>query len=1029
MAERSPAAAPAPAIPNVYTVPPGVAFLDALAGAVLAGGFPAPDIAPPAPLELARWTILLPTRRAARSLIDAFLRQGGGEARLLPRIRALGDVEEEDLLMAPGEAGPDAVAPAIGPLQRLFLLATLIRDWAREHPRAPLAKALVHSPVQALSLARSLARLIDSFETEQVDLGAIAGLIDVELAGYQELVLGFLALVRVQLPQEMARLGLVSPAERRNRLMAEEALRLEAGKAAGPVIAAGSTGSIPATARLLAAIARLPHGAVVLPGLDQGLERQGWDQLGPQHPQYGMRELLQRLRLDRHDVRELPGIAAGPERQARGWLASEIMRPSETSELWHEAVALNAGRLATALGGLSAIAAPGQREEATAIALIMRRALEQPGRTAALVTPDRGLARRVRAELGRWNIDVDDSAGEPLIRAPAGAFAALVAEAVASGFAARDLVALFNHPFCGFGLERSALIQAAGLLEVAVLRGVPVKPGLAGLAEGLARAPERAAEPHAHPLLKRMDMADWEVAHDLLDRLRQALEPLQALFAAGGEVAFGRLAAAHLAAMEASTAGSAMASPLWTGEAGEALSGLFGELLEHAPALAPLAPRDYAPLVSALMQAVAVRPRYGRHPRLVILGLLEARLVDADVTILGGLNEGVWPAEAETDPWLNRPQRKTLGLPLPERRIGLAAHDFAQGLAARSVTLTWSKKIGSQPAVPSRWILRLMALLKAAGRDASLAPAEPWLEWVKGLDAAGTVRPVARARPRPPVAARPWRLSVTAIDELIRDPYATFARRILRFVPLDGLGGEHGAAERGRMVHAVLHRFARRYPGPMPAEPHLRLLDEARDVMAEMGVDEATAALWWPQMERIARWFVECERQWRSTARAQHAELDGRIAFPVAGRPFVLSCRADRIDELRDGRLRIIDYKTGAVPSFEETAGGYSPQLLIEAFMAMHGGFAGIAAAPAGELVYVRLSGGDPAGETRECRRDVAALAEQTAEGLKRLLEGYADVATPYEARDWSREPDRAGDYGQLSRWREWAAEQGGEER
>jgi ATP-dependent helicase/nuclease subunit B len=561
-------------------------------------------------------------------------------------------------------------------------------------------------------------------------------------------VLEFLALVRVRLPEEMARLGLVSPAERRNRLMAEEAARLEAGGAAGPVIAAGSTGSIPATARLLAVIARLPHGAVVLPGLDQGLERESWDQLGPQHPQYGMRELLHGMASIAMTCGCCRASTWSRSGQARGWLASEIMRPAETSERWHEAVAHNGERLATALGGLSAIAAPGQREEATAIALIMRRTLEEPGRTAALVTPDRGLARRVRAELKRWNLDIDDSAGEPLIRTPAGAFAALVAEAAASGFAARELVALFNHPFCRFGFERSALIEAASTLEVAVLRGVPVGPGLAGLAEGLERAPERAGERHAHPLLRRIDARRWKAARDLLDRLRRALGPLEDLFAADGNVALDELARAHVAAMEAATSGP-QASPLWTGEVGEALAGLFGELLEHAHAFAPLRPRDYAPLVASLMQTVAVRPRYGRHPRLVILGLLEARLVHADVTILGGLNENVWPAEAETDPWLNRPQRKSLGLPLPERRIGLAAHDFAQGLAFGSVHLTWSKKIGSQPAVPSRWVLRLLALLDAAKSTSAIAPESPWLEWVKGLDPAGTANPPpARARAR-----------------------------------------------------------------------------------------------------------------------------------------------------------------------------------------------------------------------------------------------------------------------------------------
>jgi ATP-dependent helicase/nuclease subunit B len=572
-------------------------------------------------------------------------------------------VEEEELLFADGDDGFDAMAPAISPLQRLFLLASLIRDWARKYPRATLAKSLVHSPVQALSLARSLAKLIDSFETEQVELETIAGLIDVELAGHQELVLEFLALVRVRLPEEMARLGLVSPAERRNRLMAEEAARLEAGGAAGPVIAAGSTGSIPATARLLAVIARLPHGAVVLPGLDQGLERESWDQLGPQHPQYGMRELLHGM--------GWTGTTCGccrasvePERLARGWLASEIMRPAETSERWHEAVAHNGERLATALGGLSAIAAPGQREEATAIALIMRRTLEEPGRTAALVTPDRGLARRVRAELKRWNIDIDDSAGEPLIRTPAGAFAALVAEAAASGFAARELVALFNHPFCRFGFERSGVDRRRRARSRSrCCAGSRSGRGLPGWPRGWSGRPSAPGNAHAHPLLRASTPAAGRAratCSTLAPGAGAAGRPVRGRRRGGARRTRPRPCRRHGGGNDGA---ASLAAVDRRGRRGA--GGLFGELLEHAAAFAPLRPRDYAPLVASLMQTVAVRPRYGRHPRLMILGLLEARLVHADVTILGGLNENVWPAEAETDPWLNRPQRKSLGCRCP----------------------------------------------------------------------------------------------------------------------------------------------------------------------------------------------------------------------------------------------------------------------------------------------------------------------------------------------------------------------------
>lgn len=1006
---------------NVFTVPAGVPFLPTLARAILAGGFPAAHLPPPDPLALARWTVLLPTRRAARSLVQAFLDFGGGGARLLPRIRALGDVDEDEFLFtAEGPAVAD-VPPAIPPFKRLFLLAALIADWARRYPRERLARSLAQSPAQALALAQSLARLIDSFDTEGVPLDAVAGLVEGELAVHQELVLGFLDIVRVKLPAEMARLGFASPAERRNRLMDHEARRLAAGGSAGPVVAAGSTGSVPATARLLAVIARLPEGAVVLPGLDQQLDDESWTSLGPHHPQFGMSELLKRVEVERQAVRPLPGVEPSPDREARAWLASEIMRPAETTERWTQAMVGSRERMAAATAGITAIAAPGQREEALAIALLMRRVLEEPNRTAALVTPDRRLARRVKAELGRWNLDIDDSAGEPLLRTPAGAFAALVAEAAASRFAARELMALLRHPLTRLGPDWPRLTTAIADLEVAVLRGRLVDPGLKGLAAAVERAAVAHRSPHDHPLLARIDAAGWQAVRELVDRLVNAFARLDDLFSTADEVGLADLVRAHVAAAEAA-AGDGEASPLWTGEAGEALSSLLAELLDDAPAFPPLKASDYPPLFASLLAAVPVRPRHGRHPRLAILGLLEARLVHADLTILGGLNEGVWPAEAEADPWLNRPQRRSLGLPLPERQIGLSAHDFAQGLAAGAVCLTWSKKIAGQPAVPSRWVLRLIALLEAAGLASALSPGEPWMGWALGLDKPAGLKPIARPAPRPPVAARPWRLSVTALDELIRDPYATFARRVLGLIPLDPLGLVLGAAERGSLVHEILRRFTTNCPGRLPADAVRLLLDQARAVFDAEGIDGATAALWWPQLERMAGWFVEAERVLRQTVERQHVEVTGRLEFAVRGHSFTLTGRADRIDALRDGSLRIVDYKTGTLPSFNETAKKYSPQLLLEAHLATQGAFADIPPAPVSELLYVRLSGGEPAGEVAAFEKDIAAAAASAAAGLRSLLDSYADEATPYAASDWSGEPDQAGDYGHLSRWREWSA-------
>ena len=1003
-------------VARVFTVPPGEPFLGSLARAILAGGFPAPDAPPPDPLALARWSVLLPTRRAARSLASAFLSEGGGDARLLPRIRAIGDPDEEELLWAAeeGDAGLD-LPPAIPPMKRLFLLAGLIREWAAERPRGRLSQALTASPAQALALARSLASLIDSCETEELSLSSLDTLLGDELAGHQAAALDFLDILRVRLPALIAAEGFIGPVERRNLLLKEEGRRL--GSLGAPVIAAGSTGSIPATAELLSTIARLGHGAVVLPGLDLALEEESWTALDPQHPQYGMAELLKRMGVSRGEVRLLPGTVPPPV-CSRAWLASEIMRPTGTTHRWHEAFHGRGAEVEAALRGVEVLEAADEREEAAAIALMMRRTLESRDETCALITPDRALARRVKAELGRWGVAVDDSAGEPLIRMPAGAFMGLIARAAADRFAATSLMPLLDHPFCRVGASRETLLRGARALELALYRNRAPSPPPDRLSEALAAARAGREDAFTHPAVRRLKDYEWEAAERLCVKLLDAFAPLLAL-QERARVPLADLLVAHVGTAEALAVGPGP-SPLWRGEEGRVLSSLMASLMGEAPRFAALGSAEYPALVESFLALAAVRPRRGAHPRLAILGLLEARMADADLTILGGLNEGVWPGIAETGPWLNRPQLQKLGLPLPERRIGLAAHDFAQAFGRPRAVLALSRKIGASPAVPSRWIMRLKALRLAAGVPDDATAGAPWDAWVKALDHPQTVRPAVRPAPRPPADLRPKVMSVTRIEELMRDPYAAFARHVLGLRPLGRLGEVAGAMERGNIVHRMVQEFTRRHPGPLPEGAEALIMEEAEKALAEFGIDGAQAAFWRPQLLRIARWFLDHETIARRDVAAHFVEIDGESELVVGDGVFRLTARADRIDRLLDGTLRILDYKTGALPSFNATKAGFSPQLLLEAHMARLGGFPEVGRADASAVAYMRLSGGTPAGE-HKAPKNVAALVDEAADGLLTLLSAYADAAMPYEARDWSDQPQARTDYGHLSRWREWS--------
>jgi len=973
--------------PRLFTIPPEHAFVDALAQGLL-------DRHGGEPLGLAGALVLLPTRRSARALRDAFLRASGGRALLLPAMRAIADVDEEEFAFDPleGEAALDLL-PALDPLRRRLLLSALVRKWKeRRGERIDAA--------QAAQLAAELARLLDHLQTEGLAFEALGGLVPERFAAHWADTLAFLEVLREPWRGLLEAEGALDPAERRVRLIAALAARWRVRPPDGPVIAAGSTGSIPATAELLGVVARLPLGAVVLPGLDRAMDEESWAALGPTHPQFGFRQLLERLETGREAVAPWPAAAPGPKAPAaRLRLIAEAMRPVETTPAWGALPKLPP----EALDGFSRLDLATGQDEATAIALLLREALEAPAATAALVTSDRRLARRVAAELGRWKIAVDDSAGEPLGTSEPGAFLRLVAEAFADELAPVPLLSLLKHPLAQGG-DRAAFRRLARRLDRRVLRGPRPAPGFAGLlAEAQAT---RKADGEIIAWIERLAAAGAAFA----GLVGQPRPPLAELLAA------------HVGFAEWLSRDDEGRIALWDGEAGEALAAFVAALAEAAEDAPAVEGRSYSALFAELLSGVALRPAWGRHPRLQIWGPLEARLQHADLLVLGGLNEGTWPAQANPDCWLSRPMRLAAGLPAPERRIGLSAHDFAQAAAAPRVVLTRAEKVDGAPTTPSRWLLRLDAVLAAAGLAWPRQPVADHRDWAAALDRPERAPP--RLRPphfAPPVSARPRALPVTDIELWMRDPYGLYAKRVLGLRALDGLDAEPGPRERGVAIHAALDRFVKAHPGVLPPDALARLLHYGDEAFGPHLDSPDVRAFWRPRFRRIAEWFLSEERGLRAAGGRALSEVEGRLALAGPAGPFTLRARADRIEIARGGRLSVVDYKTGAAPENRDVLSGWAPQLPLEAAIASAGGFDGVPAGEVDAMTFWRLTGGPKPGEPKPVKGDVGAIVADAYERLAALVAAFDDPGTPYRARPRPDAAPRYSDYEHLARVREWS--------
>ncbi len=981
--------------PTIYSIPVNRAFADALAAGLIA------RYADGA-LGLAEGAILLPSNRARSAVQAAFVR-AGGQGLLMPRLAVIGDADlDESVALALDAIGDtEPIPPAIEPLRRRLLLAELIE---RHTPadEAPIVGAA------AFQLADGLARVIDQLHYEEV---SAAALVDLDLGAFADHWRASLERLRLLVdhwPAVLARSGSIDRADRRNRLLDRVTAAWRAAPPPRFVVAAGITTAAPAIARLLRTVADMERGAVVLPGLDSAMAAEEWEALGPTradtddasrpletHPQYHLKLLLERMGIARDEVRLWDAVSPFDGPEARAAFASLLFAPAAYMARWQAA-----GDLSAATRGIAGATFADDGQEAQGVALLMREAIETPGRTAALVTPDRALAERVAAALARWGIAVDDSAGQPLARTPPGVLLLLLAE-FAAAFDPVTLIALLGHPLVHGDGERTAWLDQVRRLDL-VLREPGLAPGWDGVA---ARIAALAADPKARGHRSAVELQDW------WNLVSAALAAPLAPFASRAPSPPATLLAALQSALDY-LAGDAV----WAKPAGRALAQLFDAwALARGDGPARVDPGDFPAILGQLLAQESIRPPYGGHPRLFIWGLLEARLQRADLMILGGLDEGRWPAATQPDPWLAPGIRRLLGLPAPERQQGMAAHDFVNALGGRDIVVTRAQRSGGDPAVASRFWLRLAAL---AGDLREPAPGGiPLTRLAAALDVPpGAAQPAARPNPAPPTADRPRRIGVTAVDRLARDPFAFYANHMLGLSALAPLSAAPDPRWYGTRVHRLFEQWVRAGTTVEAFEAELAALanDPALDAIAR--------AFWLPRIEPALRWAAG--RVWAAAAEGRvplGVEMKGEhMAFGVT-----LHGKADRIDRDAEGKLVVVDYKSGGAPSGVAAANGLDNQLGLLGLIAEMGGVEGVEAAAVAGLEYWSLRPDRRAGgvgkvsathgsnlKLKTAGAAVTCAADALADLAARFLTGEEAFA-PGELRGY-------GDYDQLMRRDEW---------
>ena len=1040
--------------PNLYSISAGQPFLPTLVTAMVSGTF-GPRLDPAAdPMAFADVTILLPTRRAVTALQREFMERFAQPSLILPRIRPLGDIDDADTIdtMADLEQGSaEPLTPlSIDPMQRLLMLTQIVRRYRErlaelQHAAGIVEQARVPASLpDAAWLARDLANLIDYAATERLNWHAVKELVPDQFAAHWELTATFLDMIGSHWPQILADIGRTDPGNRRNLLLAAECARLKRQRGQGLVLAAGSTGSVPATAELLEVIAALPNGAVVLPGLDFDLQPDAFEaietdptvpaDLAASHPQFALKRLLQRFGIDRDEVIHLG--ESSTEIVARQHVLSIAMMPVSHTHTWPDLVIQSTTDTGDAFAGVEVLEAAGPQEEAQWIALAIRGAMDA-GKSCALVTTDTGLSRRVKAELAHWALEIEDSRGTPLSETKAAQLVRLLARWADDSNDPHVLLAILKHPLCRAGFSRIEVLRLVAVLERGSLRQPAPQDGLTSICARLQALRETLTRPSDDQRSqlrgdrRKLSATQVDKALDFAHSITSILAPLtlSAKISLPTQIAALRDALDRLTTTDDATPGS---GGFTASSGGPQILALLDKLQADPEMPIDLTAGEFAGFLEVALADQKVPPAPPQRPRYQILGTLESRLLHFDHVIIAGLNEGSWPQAVETDAWLSRPMRAQLKLDPPEQRTGLAAHDFCQLMGARQVTITRSLLAGGAPTQPARWLRRLDAFL---GKDRARALRQNGVWYRRTAEALTLARQLerqARGRPSPASPVRPSLINVTDIELLIRDPYAFYAKNILKLRRLDDLARAPGAAERGTFIHNVLDQFVA--AGPNFADP---VPDSIYSLGAlelhGMDIEPATRIRWMRWLERVAELYLAFERSRSSQTIDRLSEITGQLVVHVDGTELTIFGRADRIDVIDGQTASIFDFKTGQPPSAKQVLSGFAPQIAVEAAIFQAGGFD----LPASgnwadtlrltELGFMHLSDRRQALEIKSALdpklgQDAGQLGLDAGDQLQELLRRFVDPAYLFASRTRPQFETRyESDYDHLARVNEWA--------
>jgi ATP-dependent helicase/nuclease subunit B len=975
--------------PSLFTIPFGEDLCAATVSAVL-------KKVGDDPLSLIETLIILPNNRAIKSMTEAFVRRAS-PGLLLPRMVAVGDLALDEALgsiIDPLGASED-ISPVIAPMQRLLLLSGLVRKYRSVDGKSVQA-------TEALRLAGYLGDVIDELEIEQIRFSRF----DVikpedDLAGHWQNSYAQLLAMIPDYDKQLQVLQLLGPAARRNLLLARLAQSFRQNPPRHMVVAAGISTAAPAIATLLRQIALLPQSMVILPTIDLKMSDENWESLGPHsdkdgtiarksshevHPQYHLKLLLDRMGFQKSEVdllsKSIPEISN---------TITEIFCLPSSTEYWRDLPDAS-----KKLPHVRMLTADDSAEEARAISILVRSALETPEQRIAVITPDRELAVRVAAHLKRWNIHVDDSAGTPLMQTPHGTLFMALVQALQDKFAPVSILAIAKHPLVKFGDERKAWIKQVRKLDL-ILRGPSAGVGLSAITKSI---------------------ADYKTTQqysilEIDDEFNEWWAEFNMYLATLDKVVSNGLADINAALQSVATI--LTDGNIWKGATGRQLANVLGELARYDLTALGDSKRDaLVSIFTELLGREAVRPAYGGHPRVAIYGLLEARLQQADLVICGGLNEGTWPQLPKLDPWLAPRVRRELGLAGLERNIGLAAHDLASALGSKQVVLTRAKRNRSGPTVASRFLLRIQALLGEA-----FVQDNDTVQLSRDLEKPTAAIKYPKPAPTPTLEQRNVDLSVTDFDRLKADPYAFYANKILRLKLLEVVDAQPGPAWRGTVVHDILEAWAKEDD----CDPE-KLMQRAEGLLNNPAVHPQLRALWQPRIAEGLRWVADYTKQLKDNGRTV-------LVAEKSGHTFIggvkVKGRADRIDIMPDGGLVIIDYKTGKAPSAPKVAAGYSLQLGLIGLIAQEGGIKEVTGTVQAFEYWSLSKGKDNFGfvsrpVTDKSKDGVIQSGAFVEFAHDEALNSISDMITGNHAFTAKLHPEYApfADYDQLMRFEEW---------